>query len=515
MSDATRFQLSPLSRVFFLVCLVAAVLSLLWFGLSNQQVRELTLAAGNPEGESYILSQAIARVITANDPKLRITVLATNGTDENLDLLERGKAQLATGQADVPAGSLARTVAVLYRDLFQLVVQATSDVRQLPDLAGHRILLQPNSGEFDSFLDLITHYGLNLDSFQLNFVSDQEADGLFRQQQADALFRVRTPNNAYITRVVREAQGRLLPIDQAEAMRVRHPALESAIIPKGVYQGNPPIPSTNLSTIAVERLLFASRFLDDGTVREIAQILGEHRREIADAIPDEHMDLRPLVANFKQPRPNAGTGVPLHAGALAYYEGARPTLLASIGSFLLKNGGILIAISSLPAGSLIGLWEWWQRLRQRADERKILADQYIRDAIQNMQPESEIDPQHRQKQLQEKQDALEKLFNQAANAVVLENISQESFRTFNEAYTTTREVLERRSLLASQELSDRYIQQLIDLLQKPPQNQNEMQQILDEILQQVETSLVNKEISQESFRTFIESYKITRDILKQ
>ncbi|MDX2097804.1 MAG: TAXI family TRAP transporter solute-binding subunit [Leptolyngbyaceae cyanobacterium bins.59] len=514
MPEPSPRSLPPLSRVLLTLCLLVATLSLLWFLLTQGQIRELTLAAGDPEGESYILSQAIAQVITANHPRLHIKVIATSGSDENLQLLEKNQAQLATTQADTPAGPAARSLAVLYRDLFQLVVRPDSGIQTLSDLTGHTVLLQPSSGEFYSFLNLITHYGLNLESFHLNFVNDQQADDLFRQNQADALFRVRTPNNLYMTRLVQEAQGRFLAIDQADALKIRYPALEPGFIPQGTYQGRPPIPPSNLRTIAVERLFLASRTLDNATVREITQILIEHRRDIANAIPDEHEEVRPLVSNFKRPSVAGGTGIPQHRGAIAYYERDRPTLLTAIGAFFLQNGSVFIAISTLPAGSLIGLWEWWQRVRQRADERKLLADQYIRDAIQNMKDEPELEPQSRQKWLQERQDALERVFNEAANAVVREDISQESFRTFNEAYKTTREVLERRREAASQELSDSYIQLLITLLQHPPNPVAEIQQSLNSILEKVETSLINKEISQESFRTFIEAYKMARDILQ-
>lgn len=515
MPKLPTLLLPPLSRVLLSLCLVAALFSMTWVIVNGNQVRELTLAAGDPEGESYILSQAIAQVVTANNPKLHITVVATSGSDENLKLLEKNQVNLATAQADVPAGPSARTIAVLYRDLFQLVVRQNAGVRQFTDLVERPILLQPNSGEFYSFMELATHYGFSLENFQLNFVSNQQADELFRQKQADAMFRVRTLNNEYITRVVQQAQGQLLPIEQAEALRVHNPTLESAVIPMGVYQGSPAIPSGNLPTIAVPRLLLTNQALDLATVREITQILGEHRREIANAIPDEHAQLRPLVTNFKRPSPTAGTGVPQHPGAIAYYERDRPTVVAATLSFLVKNAGLFIAISTLPAGSLIGLWEWWQRLKQRADERKILADQYIRDAIQNIEIDINLHPQLRQRHLRQKQNTLEKVFNEAADAVVRENISQESFRTFNEAYKTTREVLERCIKLASEELSESYIKQLLNLLQHPPENREIAQEKLNAILKQVETNLIDKEISQESFRTFIEAYKTTRDILLQ
>jgi uncharacterized protein len=113
MPDAFDRSLPPLSRILLLVCLAVAILSLVWFGLTHNQVRELKLATDDPEGESYILSQAIAHVVMANDPRLHIAVIPTGETDENLRRLEAGTVDLATAQSDVPAGASARTIAVL------------------------------------------------------------------------------------------------------------------------------------------------------------------------------------------------------------------------------------------------------------------------------------------------------------------------------------------------------------------------------------------------------------------
>ncbi len=497
--------LLSLSRLLLLVCAIAIVGSAIWIGIRSQQVRQLTLAAGDPEGESYILSQVIAKVVAANYPRLHLNVLPTNGTDASLRLLDSGKADLATAQADVPTVSAARAIAVLYRDLFQLVVRRDAGIHAFPDLASHRVLLQPNSGEFYSFMALAKYYGLDVQSLMLRFASDRQADDLFRQKQAEALFRVRTLNNKYLARVVRQTQAELLPIEQAEALQIGHPALEVGSIPQGGYQGNPLVPDRRLPTVAVPRLLLARKTLDNSTVRAIAQVLEEHRRDIARAIPEEFAELRSLVATIQRPSFTSGTGIPTHPGAIAYYDRDRPTWFSATLAFLLHNAGLFVALITLPAGSLLGLWEGWQRFKQRADERRLLADRLIRDAIETMEPEEAADPRDRQRRLQAKLDALERLFNEAADAVVRENITQEAFRTFNEAYTTTRNVLDRRRLLASEEIADDYVRQVLD---------GQTTTALDAIVQAVERSLVGKEISQESFRTVIEAYKTARDRLQ-
>ncbi len=89
---------------------------------------------------------------------------------------------------------------------------------------------------------------------------------------------------------------------------------------------------------------------------------------------------------------------------------------------------------------------------------------------------------------------------EAANVLAQEQISQESFRTFNDAYNTARSVLQRCVENASEERCDQYIAALIGLQQL---SQAEFQALLRE----VETSLIKKEMTQEAFRTFMDAYK--------
>jgi hypothetical protein len=73
-----------------------------------------------------ILSKAIAQVVEANQPRIRLQVMPTGGTVENMDLLAAQKVQLATAQADISAGQSSRVVAVLYRSscqFFKFVTQ--------------------------------------------------------------------------------------------------------------------------------------------------------------------------------------------------------------------------------------------------------------------------------------------------------------------------------------------------------------------------------------------------------
>jgi len=150
---------------------------------------ELTIAAGARSGESYVLAQALKTVAERHYLNLRMTVRETGGTSENLALLERKEAQLAAAQADVPAGPSTRLVALLYADVFQLLVQKDSPVGWFPVLVGKRIALPRQGGQYQSFLKVAEHFGLSASDFQ--FLDADISTEAFVRSEADAIFRVR------------------------------------------------------------------------------------------------------------------------------------------------------------------------------------------------------------------------------------------------------------------------------------------------------------------------------------
>lgn len=77
---------------------IGLVAGMAWYLLQTFKIHKLTLVAGSKDGESYVLSQAIKQVVEGQNAKIRIEVVETSGTSENLKLLEAGKAQLAAAR---------------------------------------------------------------------------------------------------------------------------------------------------------------------------------------------------------------------------------------------------------------------------------------------------------------------------------------------------------------------------------------------------------------------------------
>jgi TRAP transporter TAXI family solute receptor len=514
--------LDPFSRLIFLglgFASISTFVIVVWNIINYLTPPQLTIAAGDKTGESYIISEAIKKVVERRT-NIKIKVEETRGTTQNLEMLSAKKADLATAQVDVvdeEASSFnykskanPRMVALLYQDTFQLVVK-DPQINQFVQLKGKTIALAGSGGQYKSFLAVARHFGLSKQDFKITGLdssgnpvpgyNDQSADQDFRENKADAVFRVRAVGNKSIANLVNNYQGRLVSIPQGEAMKIKHPAFEVAIIPQGAYRGNLPVPNSNLPTVAVSRLLLAGNQVDAKVIREFIETIYENRQEIANEIPLDYAEVKSLISSINRPRENTGANVFLHPGALAFYERDKPSFIQENADYI----ALLLTVFLLTVEWIRQLKIWIERSKK--DE----ADEYLQSAISLMK--------EGKYQLEERQKMLDKTFNDAANALVDEKISQESFRTFNEAYKNTREAIERDKQIAHQvierkqrENAAKYIKIVVKLLHDNRINQNVvMHENLDQILERVVADLVLENISQESFRTFIEAYKATKD----
>lgn len=378
--------------------------------IQRNRVYQLTIAAGSKEGESYLFSQVMAKVVAIHQPKIKIRVIETQGSEENIKLLEANKVELATAQADIPALPSARIVSNLFPDMFQLVVKENSGIKDVSNLKGKRIGLPPQgSGQYQSFLFLSQHYSIKMNELFAFAVSEKETDAAFRNNQIDAVFRVRPPGNESILELVQKRGGRLVEIDQAAAMKIKKPALDSGVIPKGSYQGFPPIPATDLSTVAVQRVLLANKRVDSDVIREITSILYERRQELATLIPE--------AAYINPPTLSAGTLLPIHPGAQNYYDKDKP-------SFLQENADWLGLILSICA--IVCSWGW--DLKSRIEKgRKNQGDGYNQEVlllIKEIQGCQDLQSTERiRKRLFDE-------FEKVVNALDCDDISPETFQSF-------------------------------------------------------------------------------------
>lgn len=322
------------------VSLVAAAGLMAYTLLTAPLSMKLRLGADQINSEPYEMATAIAHVVGRAHPGIDIQVIATGGSGQNMALLAGDRLELALVQADVISRENVSLLAVLYPDLFQLLVREDSGVTSLKDLEGRKIALPPvTSGQYRAFWFLANHYGLAPERIIAIPMVNRDADDALVNGDVDAVFRVRGPRNTSIRILTGRTRLRFIPIDQGQAMQLRRPSFRATVIPKGSYQGDPPIPPEDLPTIGVERMLVARDDLPEDIVRAVTRVLFEKRRELA---------LRtPLAALIRQPEIEQGTMLPVHEGALSYYDREKPSFLEEKAEFLALVLSAMVVLFSL------------------------------------------------------------------------------------------------------------------------------------------------------------------------
>ncbi len=476
-------------------------------GLALSQVSDyrLVIGAGSEQGDSYILSTAIAKVVEQQYPNIHLEVLATGGTSENLKLLEENTIQLATAQADVSPGSEARTVAVLYPDKVQLIVHRDSSIQRFADLVNRKIALPTRGGQYSSFIDIAAHYGLAETNFDFQDGNEQVTNNMFCSRQADAVFRVRSLGNPSVATLIQQCQGQLLPIEQAAAMQIKYPAFEPSVIPIGAYQGQPPTPNQNLATVEIQRLLLARETVPNEVIRAITTILLEHRQAITREIPDQWADIRPLLANVSDPTRANRIIAPVHLGALAYYNRDQP-------SFVQENADYLALI--LTVGLLMGSWVW--ELKKLIEKRqKNNADSYTKQILQVIEAAQHTSSYQQTEALGQQ---LQALLSEAVSDLDTDRISEESFQSFRVVWQIAMDGVRER--IQKQKNDDSgFSTQVLQLMgavaaaQTGPAIQ-ELQHKLHTILTEAVTALNQDRISRDAFQSFRVVWQIAMDTVK-
>ncbi|RZM79861.1 TAXI family TRAP transporter solute-binding subunit [Leptolyngbya iicbica LK] len=344
-----------------LIVVLLSVVGALGFGLKTwrerSRVYELVLASGSQTGEYYAFSEAFAAVVEQNHPHIRIEVIATEGSADNMTRLRDNTAQLALVQSDTPVERPVRAIARLFPEMFHLLVRQDANIQTVGDLRDRRIALMPEgSGSYALFWPLVEHYNLSEADFQALPQAPETAYESLLAGDVDALFRVITLGNPSMKAVLQNDAIALLAIDQVEALQLALPYLEAQTIPKGTYDGGRPLPRQDLPVVGVNALLVIHENLPDEVAHALTETLYTHRNELVSRYP--------RAALIRLPSSGNDLGLPLHPGAQAFYDRDQPEFIVEYAEPI----GLLISVSVLLASSLWQFRIWLKgRQKNRAD----------------------------------------------------------------------------------------------------------------------------------------------------
>lgn len=282
----------------------------------------LRLATGVPGATFNPIGSALAGVLAAHIPGVRVDVIETGGSSANVEAIHNGSADLGLAFADVaymayvgqptasarPLDNL-RGIAVLSPAPLHVVVRGHSGIASIRDLRGRRVSLGPaGSGTALTATVVLEAHGIPPDALEAESMPFNEAADLLGRGGLDAIF-VSAGYPAESVTAATTFGGEILDVSgpQVDVLRSEYPFFRMAVVPAGVYPSHGRV----VRTIGVHTLLVCSSWLPEELVHEIAEAFFGALPRLASRIGALRLiDLARAAA----------TPIPLHPGAARYYR---------------------------------------------------------------------------------------------------------------------------------------------------------------------------------------------------
>ncbi|BAU42270.1 TAXI family TRAP transporter solute-binding subunit [Leptolyngbya sp. O-77] len=397
--------------------------------VEQRRVYQLTIATGNPDGEYYAFASALSNVVAAHEPKIQIRVLETEGSQQNATLLAQKETDLGIIQGDTALDPSVQAIAYLFPEICHLIAAPSASIQQFTDLKGKRVAIPPvGSGSYAIFRHFQAHYNLQDSDFRPLPMTTSESYAALEAGQIDALFRVIALGSPSIRGLLQRTQAQLVPIDQAESMRLTLPVLEASEIPKGTYDGALPIPDKDIPAVGLRAILVTRRDLEPAIAKVITQTLFEFRNELVSQYP------RATLMRLPDARENLGLS--LHPGARNYYNQDEPAFLVEYAEVM----GFLLSFAVLLASSL------WQFRRWLDERQKNRADMYNLKVLALLE---QVEQAKTPEELESLRQTLFEMFQKVVTDLDTDRISQASFQSFTFPWDVALSTIRHRELLMS------------------------------------------------------------------
>lgn len=285
----------------------------------------LSIATGGTGGVYYPIGGGLGEMIGRHIDGYSGVAEVTGASVENMGLIFRQDSDLALALADTVLAAYEgtdpfegrqldniRALGSVYPNAVQIVTLRDSGIESLSDLAGARVSVgAPGSGTEVSAQTLLDANGMSYDDFsstqRLNF--NETADAL-RDGDIDVGFWSVGPPTSSIMSLATSRDIRVVELSREEidnAIAVE-PTFAPFNLPGGLYDG---VDSTVL-TIGTPNVLVVNEAMDEELAYNIVRMMYENVQELIDVHPAANS----TTVEFSMD----ATPIPLHAGALRYYE---------------------------------------------------------------------------------------------------------------------------------------------------------------------------------------------------
>lgn len=285
---------------------------------------QLSIATGGTGGTYFPVGGGLAEIVNNHVDGYSATAEVTGASVENMGLIATGDADLAIALADTVAQaytgtgkfegqqlSMVRGLASLYANMVHVVALESSGITTLTDLKGKRVSIgAPGSGTEVNTAAILEANGITYDDIEeqrLNF--NETADALANGDIDAGFWSVGAPTSSILNLattqdivVIALSEGELAAAMAADG------TFATTTLPGNSYNGV----TEDITVLGIPNVLTVSSEMSDDLAYALTKAMFENIAELRAV----HPAANETTVEFTM----AATPVPLHPGALRYYD---------------------------------------------------------------------------------------------------------------------------------------------------------------------------------------------------
>ena len=273
---------------FFTVSIPILLLVVASFYLTSKFIepsskKEITIATGSIDGEYYNTALKYKEILEKQ--KVKVNILTSNGSMENIQLLNDKKADIAFVQNGINSlkkqTEIKAIASIYYEPLWIFYKNDEYKMDYLVQLITKRVSLgREKSGTEDLALKMLNDNGINKENTQLLNNSTAEAKDLLIKGEIDAMFIVSSPNSKIIKELLENRDIKLFNFKRAKAYSRKYTFLESTPLYEGTIDLYRNLPSEDINLLSTTaNLIVRNGFSDELTRLILKEIKKVHNKK--------------------------------------------------------------------------------------------------------------------------------------------------------------------------------------------------------------------------------------------
>ena len=311
----------------------------------------LRIAVGPPGSEDTRLVAAAAQYLAREQATVRLKILPVEGEEESARALDSGKADIAVVRTDAAMPARAQTVVIFHRNAALLLAPPDRGIANVADLKGRTVGIVKRQPANRRLLDVLLAHNEMVRSETPIMVLDSaaEVESALRTGLVDAVLAIGTIGGRTLQDSVAGVSGAgggaspvFVPVPEAEAIAQQSAQYETFDVVRGAFGGAAPRPAEPVKTLGVSHRLVAAASVEDSAISELTRLIFTMRPTLATDIP--------LANRIEAPESSNISVLPVHPGALAYYDGEVETFFDKYDDWIYVGIMALSVVVSAFAG---------------------------------------------------------------------------------------------------------------------------------------------------------------------